>query len=90
MAYRADDGSMHTNRPHMVAHNARMKVAPQGKPASAGDSAHEEREKSLIAEMGAMHGLSVTCPQCGHSFEPEGHDASDEQSSVPMASHGGR
>lgn len=64
MAFKAKDGTPYTNKPQASAHDARMQRVP------ADQSAHEEKEKGMISELGAMHGMSVTCPACGHDFTP--------------------
>ena len=83
MSYKAKDGKMYSNRPAARSHDAHIasrSTAPsdrhQEREAAAAKefadpNTSHDREVDLLKELGAQEGLAVTCPSCGHSFNPD-------------------
>lgn len=66
MAFQSKDGKKFTNKPAARSHDAHVasrSTAPHDR--------HETREQDIIKEMAGMHGMAVTCPQCGAKFNPD-------------------
>jgi hypothetical protein len=93
MAYQSKDGKRQfTNRPAARQHDARIDqlVADHKAKSDRGSSndPHESHERALIGEMAGMHGMTVTCPQCGHSFEPPDDSDHADEPPAETGSHG--
>lgn len=66
MAFQSKDGKKFTNKPAARSHDAHVasrSTVPHDR--------HETREQDIIKEMAGMHGMAVTCPQCGAQFNPD-------------------